>query len=148
MNKELESIELFSRGKTAGGRTKYSSVGHRYHNYIQWPVGTHVIHVEESGHGTSGAYSYDIEPDFVAVEAALLSARGAITEAMMDASRAKPSERVYPIGPKERACWDAYEAKARELKIDPFPPTLIIESAAGIVDAGIEKLREKMRGKK
>ena len=136
----LETKTHYVKETSPGGRVRYIPVdGYQWGDRQQWPQGDHLVHID----GASGSYSYHIKPDCAAIEAAIMSLRLSVAQAMSDASRPRPSKVEMSV--KERKCWDAYEAKAKDLGLDPYPPTLIIESAAGIVDAGIALFREKIK---
>jgi hypothetical protein len=93
--------------------------------------GFYLIHAYEYGRSLTR-----IEPDNLAVRAAIELVRESMCDAMIEASRPKPGGFAKPITPKERRAYAAYE----KIMGKNAPASWIGESVHFIVDAGIKVL--------
>jgi len=119
-----------------GKRIRYEKVGERYYDLDTLPVGAHLIVV----HGGGGrSYCMQIDPDKVAVLAAIGLLRQAMYEAMRDANRYKAEPTGKPLTKKQRAALDEY-LRLRGETMTVFKGI----SYHAIVDAGLKVLEDRL----
>ena len=82
---------------------------------------------------------YDIDPDYIAVEAAMVAAKDAMFEAMRKASEMKPARKITPL---ESKAWAAY------CEVMGGTPSLTLQGASlnDVVQAGLDAVRARMKG--
>ena len=120
----------------------YKKVGRRYveigasdRDGSYYPHGAHLVVAQRR----SKLIRYDVKPEYAAVEAALQAARDGMFDAMLEATKMKPSPRPY--SKKELAGIAAMRAIVGDM------PCITYESLSlqGIIDAGIKEVQKQMR---
>lgn len=119
--------------------TYYEKRGRRYipvaeaDTWTAIPFGTHAVTVGPVGQ----RWLHNVQPDRVAVEAAMLEAQDAMETALHQAMLLRPERR--PMTPRERKAWEAYCAvlggAPTAMRFEGISPRTVAEAAIAALRA-------------
>lgn len=119
--------------------TYYEKRGRRYVPVMEavthWglPEGSYLVQVTPGSTTTK----YHVNPDYAAVEAALMTLEDAMVEAMLQESKLRPSS--VPMSAEEIAAWEVFRTVLHGREIVMYSPSI-----HNVVQAGINVLRDKL----